>query len=292
MNPKTRLHRRPEGFWVTAIILAVLAVSVVLTWLFWDWLRDGESGSSTIRNVGLIIGAVIAMVLAVWRSRVAGRQAATSERGLLNDRFQKGAEMLGSEVLSVRLGGVHTLHHLAMEHPQEYHVKIMYLFCAFARNPTKDDDIVTERVLSGLSFPLLRADVQETIGSLQMLRNADNALEKRVGFIPHLYFANLRGASLKNADLRSANLIGADLSGAFLVNTHLGSALLIDANLSRADFSNQGEKPVTGLTQEQLNQACADPDSPPRLKGVVDAGTGKPLVWRGRPLKDSADVDR
>ena len=103
----------------------------------------GESGSSTIRNVGLLIGAAIAMVLAVWRSRVAGRQAATAERGLLNDRFQKGAEMLGSDVLAVRIGGIYGLTHLAREHPQQYHVQVMRLFCSFARD-TSPSGILNE----------------------------------------------------------------------------------------------------------------------------------------------------
>ena len=39
MNPITWLRRRPEGFWVAVIILAVLAVGAVLTLVYWDWLR-------------------------------------------------------------------------------------------------------------------------------------------------------------------------------------------------------------------------------------------------------------
>ena len=33
MKPMDWLRRRPEGFWVTVIILAVLAVGAVLTWV-------------------------------------------------------------------------------------------------------------------------------------------------------------------------------------------------------------------------------------------------------------------
>ena len=136
MNPLDWLRRRPEGFWVTVIISPCWRCELLLTWVYWDWLRAGESGSTTIRNVGLLIGAIIAMVLAVWRSRVAGRQAATAERGLLNDRFQKGAEMLGSDVLAVRIGGIYGLTHLAREHPHQYHVQVMRLFCSFVRGGT------------------------------------------------------------------------------------------------------------------------------------------------------------
>ena len=121
-------------------IWAVINYWVSLSTTFWDWLRDGpdgmESGSTTIRNLGLVIGGVVAIVLAVWRSSIAKRQADTAEHGLLNERYQRGAEMLGSEVLAVRLGGIYALQRLAQEHPKQYHIQIMRLFCAFARNPT------------------------------------------------------------------------------------------------------------------------------------------------------------
>ena len=44
--------------------------------------------------------------------------------------------MLGSEQLSVRLGGIYALARLAREDPGDYHTQIMSLLCAFIRNPT------------------------------------------------------------------------------------------------------------------------------------------------------------
>ena len=72
--------------------------------MYWDWLSI-ESNGSTIRNIVLAAAAIIALPLAIWRSTVAERQAKTAQRSLLNERYLKGAEMLGSEVLSVRLAG-------------------------------------------------------------------------------------------------------------------------------------------------------------------------------------------
>ena len=46
--------------------------------------------------------------------------------------------MLGSGVLSVRLGGIYALERLAKEHPEEYHIQIMELLCSFVRHPTRD----------------------------------------------------------------------------------------------------------------------------------------------------------
>ena len=109
--------------------------------ILWGWLTDEESGSTTIRNLGLVVAAIIGLPLAIWRSIVAAcqadaalHQAKTAQRGLLNERYQKGAEMLGSEMLPVRLGGICALAHLAREHPGEYHMQIIRVLCAFVRN--------------------------------------------------------------------------------------------------------------------------------------------------------------
>ena len=116
-----------------AALLAVLIYSI----LNWDSWRGQEADGIAIRNLVLVMAAIAALPLAIWRSKVAERQAETAQRGLLNERYQKGAEMLGSGSLAVRLGGVYALAGLAREHPEDYHMKIVSLLCAFVRNPTR-----------------------------------------------------------------------------------------------------------------------------------------------------------
>ena len=98
-------HRWVVGIWVVGIV-AVAGGGPALSWLFWEDLRGGQ-----VRNAALVIGGATALLLAVWRSRVAERQAKAaqsqvkaSQQSLSNERYQKGAEMLGSDVRSVRLG--------------------------------------------------------------------------------------------------------------------------------------------------------------------------------------------
>ena len=141
---------------IVAWIMAVLIGTAVFSIMFWCWLNDGESGSTTIRNLGLVVAAMIALPLAIWRSIVAERQVETAQRGLLNERYQKGAEMLGSGVLAVRLGGVYALAGLAREHPEDYHMKIVSLLCAFVRNPPRMKP----------PHRKLREDVQEVMTAL------------------------------------------------------------------------------------------------------------------------------
>ena len=96
---------------------------------------------------------------------------------------------------------------------------------------------------------------------------------------------DLSGAQLRHANLSGANLSCADLSGAFLLQADVSDANLRDANVSGIKFSQGRLSQVRGLTQDQLDDACADPENPPELEGVVDQ-EGLPLQWRGKPCID------
>ena len=268
-------------------VVVALAIGLLLSWVFWEELRgDEEPLSATVRNVGLVIGGVVAVLLALWRSRVAERQADTAQRGLLNERYQKGAEMLGSPTLSVRLGGIYALQSLAQEHPEQYHVQIMRLFCAFVRNPpTRKDGESGQEAAEDLA-PLirtLREDVQAVMGAIGARRKKHLILEGEARFTLDLHGSNLSDAMLIGANLFGAILMDTNLSGARLMGALLSDALLNEANLSAAELSFDGQSPVSGLTQSQLDQARADENNPPDLDGVIDVETGEPLVWRGKP---------
>ena len=97
VNDVALLLYRSNAVWVLAWVVFVLIAATVLSIMFWDWLSIRESNGSTIRNIVLAGAAVIALPLAVWRSIVAAHQADTAQYGLLNERYQKGAEMLGSD---------------------------------------------------------------------------------------------------------------------------------------------------------------------------------------------------
>ena len=342
-------------------------MEVVLSFLFWDWLNGNDSAGATIRNIGLVIAGSLALPLAIWRARVADRQASaahrqvdeaqrqvdTAQQGLLNDRYQQSAEMLGSNVLAVRMGGIYALQQLAHDHAGLYHLQIMNLFCAFVRRPPPDPEVG----LGVPNAPRLRHDVQAIMDAIAARDKSRRALEQSAGFAldlrdsdlsgaqmdrdvfldgrvlfvsalivqdlgpdrfrlefsgaqlaraqldranlqnARLNGANLSGASLTNANLSGARLVGANLSGRVrLIGANLSDAALVAADLSSASFyyttlsgtdfygvdGDDKSWSVTGLTQEMLDLAIADPNNPPKLGGVVlDAETGEPLVWNG-----------
>ena len=312
MKPDMIEHIKKHPMWYGAGYLVLLGV---LAWLFqswpggfWGWLRETpngyESGSTTVRNLGLIVAGLIALPLTLWRIWVADRQAKaahlhveTSQRGLLNERYQKGAEMLGSQVLSVRLGGIYALARLAREYPEEYHVQIMRLLCAFIRRPSPENSEVTDEDEARL-LSKLRLDLQEIMKEIGQRTNKQIEVEEQQEEYSRLdlhsaklsdaffHAVNFSNANFVDAVLKKTLLKNADLTGAVLVGADLTGANLSDSNLTGAEFSVNGKLPAIGLTQRQLDAAIANPDNPPRLDGVLDAETGEQLVWGGKPVTE------
>ena len=141
--------RIPLPWWIAAWTV-ILVIAAGAAWVACPvWLTGGESASTTLRNIGLIIAAAIGLPLALWRSTVAERQADAARRQadtavqlLLNDRFQKGAEMLGNaDIGLVRIGGIHALARLANEYPDSFHIPVMQLFAAFVVDRTRGEAV-------------------------------------------------------------------------------------------------------------------------------------------------------
>lgn len=248
------------------ITVVVIAVVVAISVVFWDWLSFGESGSTTIRNVGLVLAALVALPLAVWRSKVAERQASaaqrqadTAQQNLLNERYQRGAEMLGSDVLAVRLGGIYALQRLAQEHPKQYHIQIMRLFCSFVRNPTVRKGRDAPRMIaaaelgveeSGYDQPEgLRFDVESVVEAIATRNSARIALEDKARFR-----LDFRNANLHSLDL--FNVEGVNLSGARLTDVDLSHVKLRPfTDLSRIRDSYQANFSKSRLNRVSFEAA-------------------------------------
>ena len=245
---RSRLDWIVRNKFVTCIIVfavGLLVFGVVMVCRHWGWIVT-ESGSTIIRNLGLVIGGLIAIGFGIWRSIVADRQAKasqqqaeTSQRGLLNERYQKGAEMLGSEVLSVRLGGIYALQRLAEEDPERYHVQITHLLCTFVSHPTGDKDYMAAlRDTEQQQLHRLREDVQAAMTAIGTRSKDDMELEKQGDFSLILDGAHLTGAILHRAILTEAHLTGAILAGAILAGAHLDRAYLNRAILTGAHLTS------------------------------------------------------
>ena len=316
-NPAARW----DAFWWIAGIVLVLVTSLSLSWCYWEELRgDQESLSTTVRNVGLVIGGVIAILFAVWRSIVAEKQAKTAQRGLLNERYQKGAEMLGSDVLAVRLGGIYALARLARERAEDYHMQAMSLLCACVRHPVADEaadpikdgsltiapTFKTGRNKRHFERPLrVREDVQAVMTAVHERSGPQikiEEIEKGEDYGLNLSGANLADAylvnmGLPNADLTGVNLTGADLLIANLYRANLTGANLTGANLSLANLfeANLEDANLEGvnLNRANLNRANLTAADLRNCEGLIQKQIDQARAVEGNPpnLTDVVDAE-
>ena len=250
--------KSPPFLSAIAIVVVCAALALAdwpLDWRssFWVWLgtQSGEAqetNSTTLRNVGFIVAGLLALVFAYWRSVVADKQARASEqqagtagRGLLNERYQKGAEMLGSQVLTARLGGIYALERLAAEYAEDYHLQIMKLFCAFVRNSKDDSEVGKSSNISSFEKPI-RDDVLAIMEAVGWRGKERIALEEKVEYVLDLRGADLRDIVLTDVNLSHALMQGANLSAARLQSvdseSDLSSAQLEYAQMVNVDLSN------------------------------------------------------
>ena len=313
-----------KQIWALMIATLVVIGVIIFAIVYWEWLRGYvkgvppspvESPSTTVRNIALGVIAFLALAIACWRGWVANQQADIAKQQLLNERYQKATEMLGSDLMVVRLGGVYQLQRLAKEYPQQYHVLVTQTLCSFVRQPT-----TIPISQGGTNDPVpsaYRQDVLAAIGAMRDRVNLDRlSIERSAEYQPDLRNAYLRGVDLYRVDLTGMRLDGADLSGANLFSavltgcsmyeTNLSDAvmdyadltdsLLLDTNFLGASllgtkfdgallrdtrFSNDdGHRTATGLTQAQLDAMQMLAGGPgPVIKGVLDEMTGEPLTW-------------
>lgn len=297
-----------------ALSVVPLIVGLALGGVHWESLTGSQSGtdpvsessSATVRNLGLVLAGLVALPLAVWRGKSADRQAGTAEADLRNKRYQESAAMLGNKVLSVRLAGIYALERLATDHPEQYHIEIMKLLCAFVRDPTRDKKEADRRKI--------RVDVQAAMEAICACHARQSRLEKEAGLRLDLRGANLTEAILRDSDLSAAILgtfdfdprdhgpssilKGADLRWAILTNAHLygvdltdadlqganlTGAKLMGANISGTVFSSRiriegtRDPKAVGLTQKQLNSAVCEHDNLPILDGLFEPNAKPPV---------------
>jgi hypothetical protein len=161
------------------------------------------------------------------------RNLRVTEDGKLTDRFSKAVELLGSDKLDVRLGGIYALERLAKDSPND-HWTIMEVLTAFVREHSP--------LAPSTTLPkTIPTDIQAILTVIKR-RSANSEPDKIDLRKTHLRGADLREASLfradlRGADLRGANLEGAILSGANLIGADLREASLFRANLRGADLS-------------------------------------------------------
>ena len=266
------------GIFVPAVSLVImLAIAAAFLSEHWNELFKSEIPTASLRNLFIVLAAIVGVPLAIWRSAVAKqqasateRQAETGEKRLSNEVYEKGAEMLGSATPSVRLGGIYSLNGLAKDNSAEYKKQVIELLCAFVRNPPKEEgeqDQASATDTSGKDHSTvpqgLRDDVQTAVSlilqsniekpsqldgtqqrqldfrgaRLEAVEAAECQLESAMLNRTILSRGNLRKAKLSGSRMIGGSMKGANVSGADLSGCSFQSSELSGLHANDADFS-------------------------------------------------------
>jgi hypothetical protein len=218
--------------------------------------------------------SVLAVVLGVFVTNAANRaQQRLTEQGQVTERFGSDIDLLGSNELDVRVGGIYALERLMHDSPAD-EAKIVEVLSAFIRDHspeslTAGSHVITSPCRAGRTIskgrpPHPSNDAQAALvvlgrrpvfvadqphididltwagiaGASLLHANLDGADLRCAGLTrAYLIDASLRGASLRWAYLISADLTGANLTGAHLPYTDLSRAKFIRADLAGADLT-------------------------------------------------------
>ncbi len=247
------------GFWFGVSVVVVISLGVVLSVAYWDWLQGGTEhtgNAAAVRNISLVVGGMVAILIALWRSLAAERQATAAkrqseigERVYLYERYRQAASMLGDNELPVRLAGIYALERVAEDHPDQFRLEAIKLLVEFVRTPP-ELNYPQPKVWDGwlqLERPATSKDVQVAMTAIAEMRRIDAIQNKREPVWLDLHDAQLcgvelnmplQGVNLQNANLMFANLAHRDLTGAQLQWANCRQALLEDADLSGAEMSD------------------------------------------------------
>ncbi len=236
----------PESMGVVIWTLIVLLTGVIVSIEYWDWITGGESGSALLRNLALAATAVVGLPIAIWRSKVAERQADAARQQAeiahddwLSKRYQRNSEMLDSDKVWVRVAGIAELARLAQDHPSDYHVQVMELLCTFVRHSSRREEQTEhdrrygeEDVHESEDVRSPRIAVRSALRVIGSRSDAHIAVEAQAEFKLNLNGSDLRSENLYELNLSRARLERANLSDAVLGRTNFSDAHLLGANLS------------------------------------------------------------
>ena len=204
--------------------------------------KDRAAVEATTRT-GLI--AALAGLAALGSLAVTNRTYHLSQQGQLTDRYSKAIEQLADDKLEIRLGGLYALERLAVDSKRD-HPTVVEVLSTLVRHHTGSAQRENQMLLnagiwaSGTSQLESRADVA---GDFRPRPAVDvQAAVTILGRLPrrngvergNLAFADLAGATLRQADLPSVSLTGAILMGADLRGANLTDARLDRSNLKGA----------------------------------------------------------
>ena len=228
--------RRQRLLQLAAVAGITLFLGAMVLWVLPAILnRHPRAGATPAEVLTAMNGTRVASVALLAGLAAFGTLAYTvrtyslSLSGQVTERYSRAVDQLGSEKISVRLGGIYGLERIALDSSVDAStvVEVLAAFVRLESSVTSSDSATTHAVAE------VGADVQ---GALTVLaRRPPTARPMPLDLRgTTLVGANLNSALLKGAQLNNSNLRRAHLSDSRLERAVMDDAVLIDADLSGA----------------------------------------------------------
>ncbi|WP_167512617.1 pentapeptide repeat-containing protein [Oceanidesulfovibrio marinus] len=238
---------------------------VVRTWVSHAWnellslMGDGGTPAPPFeiaKGLGLLVAAFLGLGFTAWRAFAYDRQTVVKEQGHLTDRFNKAAEQLGSEHVTVRIAAINALWRIGVDSKsQDDKRAVLDVLCGFVReyrpeSVAQSAQMQKKRLARVLlkrkhtvSPPKRKAtqqvcppDVQTVLDFLGKRMDALRFKPWRMNYVVDLSGAYLAGCNLEGRSLAGVNLRGTDLRQAQAAKVDLRDANLHNASLDDADL--------------------------------------------------------
>ncbi len=267
---------------VPVLAVAMLTISIWAVYLLWKvpqwqaaaWARTSNASPRELFEIendsrstlGQILSgvAVLTGLIFAWQQLgTTSDNLRVSQEGQITDRFSRAVDQLGSDNLSIRLGGIYSLERIARDSPRDYG-PVMEVLTAFVRQnaPVAANAAATPVTAMPRAAPDIRA-VLKVIGR-RSEEQVDVEIEEGAGCLDltgvslvgvNLSQANLRNTCWNRSDLRAAQMSGANLTNTIFSGSDLSQqASLQDANASGAIF-NDVNFSLSNLTNTDFTNA-------------------------------------
>ena len=254
------------------------------TWLSFEFWNEGEKSKSVVmRNLGLILAAIVGLFIAIFRGIIAHRNNAIAEKTQVTTAFTAAIAQLGNEGLSIRLGGIYALGQIGQDHPKQYKSVVSNTLQAFIRSTSYHGKSYIEHnndnEAGGSEYQEAEQekiahlmDEEDDHCWLQERQERDRLEQEYSNFLPKETGEDISAAlmtigqlKVTQVNLPNTFLVGAALQGCFLQGANFHLARLDNADLQRSNLkgANFGgiAFQVTSMKAVNLEDAdlqCAD----------------------------------
>lgn len=261
--------------------LALVTISLWAVYLLWKvpqwqadaWARSGnadprelfEIENASRGTLGQILSGVAVLSGLIFAWQQLGQTSdnlRVSQEGQITDRFTRAVDQLGSDDLTVRLGGIYALERIALDSPRDYG-PVMEVLTAFARqeSPLPANAAGTPVVAA----PVAPEEVRAVFKVIGRRTNDQIAAEIVAGGCLDLTDINAVGVNLvesdlrhtcwDRSDLRGAQMMRSTLSGASFVGSDLSQQASLDSAMAQGAFFSQANLSTSNLSRADFGDA-------------------------------------